>query len=908
MSLSAGDRLGPYEIHAFIGAGGMGEVYRARDTRLNRTVAIKTLPLDRANDGTRRARFEREAHALAGLSHPHICTLYDIGLEGGVFFVVMEHLEGDTLADRIATHGLRLDHALRYAIEIAEALDAAHRQGFVHRDLKPGNVMVTPRGAKLLDFGLVTWRGSSADVVGTDGTAARPRTIGEQLGETVTDDGVVLGTVHYMAPEQIDGGPVDDRTDLFAFGAVLYEMLTRRKAFEGETPDEVMTAVREHDPLPLWPGAWAGSVQAALDHVVRRCIAKDADDRWQSARDVAGELRWIARTCSEQPYPASRAATSRARAVARAGVLMFIMAMAAGGAFVAGSRWSGSSLVSPATMRFRLPPPEGAMFSPSASLLAVSPDGRSLAFLAARPGGPTRIWVRQLDSLVPRELPGTDGALGPFWSPDSQRLGFFADGQLKIVNLLGEPPVVRCAFQTGLPMGTWGQDNTILVAGPFGIYRLSSTDGVPLKITALDPQRAEFSHLAPQLLPDGRHFLYFARGGAGAPSWVMLGSLDSTAPRQLFSAESQALYTRAGYLFFLRSGSLFAQPFDADRVGLAGDPIAVPEVEHVGFNPGNLRGMFSVSDNGVVAYRPSTDGQLTLVDRSGTPMRWIGDPGFDVDPALSPDGSRVAVSRYDPVTTGHDIWILDMERGSASLRVTASDGVSPVWSPDGKQIVFASRTDAEHTWIAERSIGGTGEERPFPQAASGIPTDWSPDGRYVVYAKAETGERIGRGTVKNDLWLLPLDTNEPRPLVQTSSNELDAQISPDGRWFAYTSDASGRNEIHVRSFPDARGHRQVSLQGGSEPHWRHDGRELFYIGPDQQLMAVTVTTNRGFQTGTPSALFKTRMDTSARLGILGRNQFVVSPDGQRFLINEPREDAVSPAITVLVNWRPPSPR
>jgi Tol biopolymer transport system component len=581
-----------------------------------------------------------------------------------------------------------------------------------------------------------------------------------------------------------------------------------------------------------------------------------------------------------------------------------VVVLAATGLATAYFRAAPSS--TPAVLRFVVTPPEGTTFSPSASFLAVSPNGRFLAFLASRPGEERRLWVRALDSLTARELAGTDGALGPFWSPDSRYLGFFARNRLKTVSLLGEPPEVLCETPSlEAASGTWHRNGAILFAQSHGIYRTSSTGGGATPVTSVDRQRGESAHVLPQFLPDGRHFVYTARAEAGGSfeSWIVLRSLDSPDERRLFIARSQALYADRDYLLFLRDGALLAQPFDLARLQLRGEPLPVPQTEHVGFNPATPRGMFSVSQNGVLAYRPSAMAELGWFDRSGGPLGSIGAAGFDRNPALSHDGQRLAVSRYDPPMATRSVWILDVRRGGVASRFTARTAweTCPVWSPDDTSIIFARGVPSDEE-LYEKSSNRATEERVLPYRPRGCPLDWSPDGRYLLY-----GTSRGFGSPGSGLWLVPVKGDgEPKALAgewPSGPQTPQARISPDGRWLTYVSDATGRREIYVRSFPDGKdGTWQVSSQGGIEPQWRGDGRELFFLGADQKLMSVPVITGSAFRAGTPTALFSTDLDPTG-LPISGRNQYLVTADGQRFLINQPRRDAgASSPVALLVNW------
>ena len=557
-----------------------------------------------------------------------------------------------------------------------------------------------------------------------------------------------------------------------------------------------------------------------------------------------------------------------------------------------------------AVMRFVVTAPDGTTFSPSASFLTVSPNGRLLAFLAHRPGAETRIWVRSLDSLVARELAGTDGALDPFWAADSHHLGFFAHDQLKTVSLFGEPPKTLCDLLPGhTHLGaSWSSDDLILFSNANAIWRISSTGGVPTPVTVVDSRRGETAHLLPEFLPDGRHFTYLARGATRGPidSWIVVGSLDGSQPRRLIHASSQALYADPGYLLFLDNGALFAQPFDFTRFQLTGAPLQVSDADEIGFNPATPRGMFAVSQTGLLAYRTSTVRELGWFDRSGRLLGRIGAAGRDSNPAISPDGRRVAVSRYDRSTSTRNLWIIDLEHTGMASQFTShqSWATCPLWSPDGTRIVFASGATSGAGQLYEKILTGTADERALVQLTYGCPLDWSRDGQSLLYGISGDSGSSGSG-----LWILPLvGKAAPKSLAGPWPRVVWAHISPNGRWMAYVSDTSGRNEVYVRSFPAGDvGPWRVSSHGGIDPRWRGDGRELFFIGADQELMAVPVVTEGDFRASTPTALFLTGLDP-AGLGISGHNQYIAAADGTRFLLNQPRLDASPPPVTVVLNW------
>lgn len=734
----------------------------------------------------------------------------------------------------------------------------------------------------------------------------------------------------------INGAPDNDArtTECYAFGPFRLNCRTRQLLRDGETIaltpkafDTLRVLLTRRDRVVdkdelmklVWPDSFVGDDSLTQNiATLRRALGDPSDQPQYIATIPRRGYRFVAAVREEPVHaddsvvPEPLAATTEA--VRATGPMpprwpRAWMAVSAVATLVVTSLTIGylrlAQPSTPVVVRFAVSPPDGTTFSPSASFLAVSPNGRFLAFLASRPGDETRLWVRSLDSLTARELIGTDGALGPFWSPDSRYLGFFARGQLKKVSLLGEPPGVLCeAPLLGTASGSWHRNGVILFSQPKGIYRTSATGGAATLVTSVNRQHGESAHVLPQFLPDGRHFLYTARAEAGGSfdSWIVLRSLDSSDQSQLMIAHSQALYAHRDTLLFLRDGALLAQPFDATRLRLTGDPLPIADAEHVGFNPATPRGMFSVSQTGVLAYRTSAPSELGWFDRAGRPLGWIGAPGFDRNPALSADGQRLAVSRYDPTTATRGIWILDVRRGGVASRFTSRTAweTCPVWSPDDTSIIFARGVPNDGA-LYEQSSNRAMEEHALPHGPRGCPLDWSRDGRYLLY-----GARPGFGSPGGGLWLVPVSGDgEPQALAgpwPSRPQTPQARISPNGRWLTYVSDASGRSEIYVRSFPDgAAGAWKVSSQGGIEPQWRGDGQELFFLGADKRLMAVAVMTAGAFRTGTPTALFSTDLDPTG-LPIAGRNQYLVTADGQRFLINQPRHDVGPSSVTVLVNW------
>ncbi len=874
MTLSAGTRLGPYEIVAPIGAGGMGEVYKARDTRLERTVAVKVLAAHLSASEEVRQRFEREAKTISQFSHPHICALHDVGREGDTDYLVMEYLEGETLADRLGKGALPTEQILRYGIEIADALDKAHRQGIVHRDLKPGNIMITKTGVKLLDFGLakpLTAAGarpvSGASVMATEAQASAP----------LTERGTVLGTFQYMSPEQLEGGEADGRSDIFAFGSVLYEMATGRKAFTGKSQASLIGSILRDDPPSVTEAS--PMIPPALNRVVKTCLAKDPEDRFQTAHDAKLQLEWIAEGGSQAGLPAPVVARRKNRE-------KLAWAVAAVGAIAAAALGFGYWKRTPKparTVRFEVPAPTevSTLDTPK-----ISPDGRILAFDATDSSGRNRIWIRPLNALQAHALAGTEGTKRPFWSPDGKYLAFFAEGKLMKVDVTGGPPQKICDAPTGAD-GTWSPEGVILFDGTGldPIRRVPASGGAVVDlIKPADVKSAQVGW--PAFLPDGKHFLFLAIAQKVTESMYRIGSLDSKETQPFAPAQSQITYVEPGYLLFLRDRTLVAQPFDAKTLKTTGEPI--PLAEQVGTDTVGLA-RFSVSREGTLAYRTGemTD-RLVWVDRAGKELETEGDPSRYGDPHLSVDGRRLAFGVVDARTGKSDIWIRDIARSvSSRFSFSPADAFTPMFSPDGSRIVYSVGND-----LVERTADGQGAETTLGKF-DGVTfvTDWSADGQSIAFSSQ------GKGTAF-DIWIMPASgERKSHPWLQTPFSESNAVFSPDGRFVAYQSSESGRPEIYVQSYPGPGGKWQVSSNGGNQPHWRGDGKELFFRSPDQKIMAVDVTTGATLEAGVPKALFSVHLDTS-----LARNHFLPSKDGQRFLlVATPARDAIAPT-TVVLNW------
>ena len=889
MPLTSGSRLGPYEIIAPLGAGGMGEVYKARDTRLDRIVAIKILPDALAGDPQFRDRFDREARSISQLDHPHICALFDVGEHNRTAYLVMQYLEGETLADRLSKGALPIDQALQVAIQIAGALATAHKAGIVHRDLKPGNIMLTRGGAKLLDFGLA----KTKPVVAGAGLSMLPTT------PAATAQGTILGTFQYMAPEQLEGHEADARTDIFAFGAVVYEMLTGKKAFEGKSHATLIAAIIGNDPPPI--SAVQSLTPPAVDRLVQKCLRKDADERWQTARDLLDELKWIAEGGTAAAPVAAR---TRNPWIERGAWITVIVGVLIALLFVLRS---ASAPAMGDVVRLSILPPDKTVFTGQSTAtvggpqLALSPDGRVIVFVAAASGARPTLWLRSLDAVMAQSLPGTEGAESPFWSPDQRWIGYFADGKLQKIPASGGPSQLIAANVPDNRLASWGPDDTILFStGITGVLRVSSSGGMVTPVTELDRSRQEGSHRFPQFLPDGRHFLFMVRSSLAEQAGAYAAALDGTTKKLLLHGNASALYAPSGHVLFLDGDTLMGQAFDVERLELKGQAFVVEG--GVG-RSSTGSGSYSVSGTGTLAYAGtlSTPGRLTWFDRGGTPSESAGPPGDYTDFRLSPDQTRLAASLVDPKTGFPDIWIMDLTRGgSAPFTFGPAVNASPVWAPDAARIIFrTTRAGGLAEFYGKSAGGGGNEELVLPQTASraaGILAtntmlwDWSPDGRHLLLSAATSSD--------NDLWLVPL-TGNPKParFLSAPGDQFHGNFSPDGRLVAYSSNESGRFEVHVQTFPLTDRQWIVSTTGGYEPRWRADGREMYYLSSDQKLMAVGVGPGPTF--GAPTALFQVRV---ARGVSLNRTHYVPSRDGRRFLVNTPTGDAAIVPITVVLNW------
>jgi dipeptidyl aminopeptidase/acylaminoacyl peptidase len=889
MTLNPGTRLGSYEVTSTLGEGGMGEVYRARDSRLGRDVAIKVLPELFAADPERIARFEREAKTLAALNHPNIAHIHGLEVSNGVRALVMELIEGSTLADRIAQGPIPIAETLPIAKQIAEALEAAHEAGIVHRDLKPANIKVRDDGTvKVLDFGL-------ARVMAPDGGTTAVANLSHSPTITspaaMTGVGVLLGTAAYMSPEQVKGRVADKRCDIWAFGCVVYEMLTGKRAFRGDDVQDTLAAILRGE--PDWT-ALPADTPTPIRRLLRRCLEKDRRRRMPDAAAARLEVEDALTAPAEIPVAAAAPPPrARWRSVAPVGAALLVGAAIAVTAMLMVGRSAPEAVVT----RLEITTPATA----APFQFALSPDGRRLAFVA---GTSTRqLWVRALDQVSAQPLVGTDNAAYPFWAPDSRALGFFAGGKLKRVDLTGGAPQVLADANAG--GGTWNAEGVIVFgAGPARpLMRVPATGGTAVAVTHATVGQGE---LGPQFLPDGRHVLFYTLTPGQQQGVVSVASLDGGEPTRVVGSTAAAAYAPPGYLLRVTQGVLVAQRFDAAHASLSGDPI--PVAQAVVENDGTFRSAFSVSEAGLLAHRANAGGgqrQLVWLDRTGKVLGTVGPPDENAPTsfALSPDGQHVANARS--VQGNYDIWLIDVAR-SVATRFTfdPASEYSPVWSPDGTRVVFRSlnRRGSGPSDLFVKPANGATDEQPFlvtPQPKT--PLDWSRDGRFLLYASLDP-------KTLSDLWVLPLTGDaKPVPIVQTAFDETQGQFSPDGHWLAYTSNESGRDEVYARPFPEAGGKWQLSTGGGSQPRWRPDGKELFYIAPDAKLMAVPIGVApqiRALTVGAPVALFATHLANGPGISLTGyqsRALYAVAADG-RFLMNVTIEADHPAPITIVQNW------
>src|ERR1700722_8940198 len=903
MTLTSGTRLGPYEIQSPLGAGGMGEVYRARDTRLDRDVAIKVLPAHLSSDPDLRQRMEREAKAISSLNPPHICTLHDVGSQGGIDFLVMEHLEGETLADRLQRGALPLEEALTIARETAEALDKAHGRGIVHRDLKPANIMLTKNGPKLMDFGLAKPSpGVSSGSVASPLTPSTPTMSVAALtasASPLTQKGTVVGTFQYMAPEVLQGAEADARSDIFSFGCVLYEMLTGRRAFEGKSQFSVLGAILDREPeristvLPDSP--------PRLDETVGLCLAKTPDHRYGCMHDVQIQLDALAEgpKVASLQAPPSKAASPNSRLAWLVAGIAALLAISVATAYILRAPKSvqviRSSILPPADTSF-------VTMLPASGPPVLSPDGALVAFTARDEKSKVLLYVRSLTSLTAQPLPGTEDAIYPFWSPDSRQIGFFAAAKLKKINADSGPPQDICDSVSGRG-GTWSKDGVIVFtpSSNQNLFSVPAAGGTAEPASKLDVAKGENSHRWPWFLPDGKHFLYWSRTSHPGDSPVLyIGELGSLQARLLTKSETMAQYA-SGHLLFLRGQTLMAQPFNPGRMELSGEP--QPIAEHIAVNGATIRAMFSASETGTLVYQSgeaSTGWNLVWWGREGKQMETVAQASRYIGPSLSPDGARFAVTIFVGNQGIADIWVFDLARATRT-RLTFSTGVTTnanhggaTWTPDSKTIFYSSVAQGVFQIYAKAADGSSSERLVLESAdATAYPRSVSPDGRYLVYERRQNQNEPG-----DHIWALPLSGDgKPFPIVQDALDERAPTVSPDGKWLAYQSNESGRPEIYITAFPAGGAKWQVASNGGTTPKWRRDGKELFFLDPQDNMVAVDVNTSgNAVKLGAPHTLFQA-------VGIQRDfGPYDVTADGKKFLINSGNlKEGIEP-VTLVQNW------
>ena len=880
--ISPNTTIGQYSIVSKIGEGGMGEVYRARDAKLGRDVAIKVLPASLSENIDRLNRFEQEAQAAGALNHPNILSIYHIGTHDGAPYIVSELLEGETLRDRMAPGALPQRKAIDYALQIAKGLAAAHDKGIVHRDIKPDNIFITDDGrVKILDFGLAKL---TAEVDGVQSQTEVP------TRKVNTDPGTVMGTMGYMSPEQLTGKHVDHRSDIFSFGAILYEMLSGKRAFRGDSMAETMSAVLREDPPDL--SETNKTVSPALERVMRHCLEKNLAERFHSARDLAFAIESLSgsaissgQTTITETAAASTVRPGRiSRALGNARLAWIIAAVCIAGLLTAlvVSYFSRAASDSPAAHLYFVPPPELPLNEVASDYVVISPDGQKVAFSSIAADGKWMLYVSDLDSSEARVLPGSEHAIEPFWSPDSRSIAFGSNGKLKRSDLSGGNAQVLCDAAR-LVGGTWNKDGVIVFTPDYRttVVQVSAQGGEPKPVAMKIDENALNRQRYPYFLPDGRHFLIYAE-----PSGVWVGSLDSAEVKQVLTDNSPAVYAPEGYLIFIRNDALVAQGFDVKKLTVTGD--AIPLVT----GQKNVTGVrrFSVSDNGILVWQGLwlRDYQLVWFDREGKQTGTVGAPmkvSLGQDPHISPDGKRLVVKR------DQNLWVIDLEKGTP-LRITSTFSQLPVWSPDGSRLVYS----AGNSGMSMKAANGLGEEESLIPGAN-FPFAWSTDGRFIIF--------LTRGVkTRRDIWVLPTFGEKKQYLLSNSaSDEQSPQLSPNGRWLAYSSDETGAFEIYVQSF-SADGKlgsdkKRISTTGGSYPVWRGDSSELFFVAADGQLMSAGVKVDASeFEFATPKALFKTRMLAH----VINSHEFDVSPDGQRFLVGTMVGDTKAPPPTVIMNW------
>ncbi|MCI0444806.1 serine/threonine-protein kinase [bacterium] len=875
LEIAVGKSIGPYKILSLIGIGGMGEVYRASDPRIGREVALKILPSQFSEDRDRMRRFEQEARTAGLLNHPNIVAIFDAGSENGCPYLVSELLQGQSLRDKLNENPLAFRKAIEYALQIAKGLSAAHEKGIVHRDLKPENIFITREGVvKILDFGLAK--------------LTHPEQSGTSISETET--GIVMGTVVYMSPEQVRGAKVDHRSDIFAFGAILFEMLSGKRPFQGESQIEVMHGIIKEDPPELT--SMSVSIPPSLDRVVRRCLEKNPDQRFQSSSDLAFALDTLSSPTISGP--------GGTLPIRKWNLPWILAAFSLVAAFTVGmilyQAFQKDAAIPPAPVqRFSIALPEKTVID----TIAMSPDGKYVAYAPIDRSGNSSLLLRSLDSIESQEIPGTESASRPFWSPDSTSIGFFTTDKLKIVSIGGGPPKTLCDVESPTG-GTWNQDGVILfaLANFFGLYRISATGGEAVPVTSLDASHSEWSHRFPQFLPDGRHFFYMLGSHQEDYGGLYVGSLDGKVKKRLHSNLWEVEYADPGYGLFLMRDKLMAQPFNTEKLEFEGEPAQI--AENVGPFLGQAA-LFSVSQKNILAYisqGAAFPSRPSWFDRSGKPvdkfenrLSAYGDPDLYFFWDLSADEKQLLTG------FGTGSWMIDLLTGQITRFAITNEGKT-VFSADGNHVFYIDSGEDGH-YIMKRLSNGSGKAQLLYRTQQWIAEpSLSPDGRYLLFD-------VWNSETKRDQWILPLfGDRKPFPYLETGANEYHAQFSPDGKWIAYCSDESGIPQVYVRSFPiDAGGKWQLSFESGQQPRWRKDGKELFYLTVDKKLMAVEVESRDSFQVGASKLLFQTEAHPNLNVALWNSRQYFPADNGKRFLINSTVDSPSERQITILLNWK-----
>ncbi len=885
MPLAEGSKLGPYEIISLTGSGGMGEVYKAKDTRLDRIVAIKVLPPELTSNPDIKLRFEREAKSISSLNHPNICILFDIGNQDGVEYLVMEFLEGKTLFERLQEGPLTNDELIKYSLQIVDALDKAHKQGLIHRDLKPSNVMLTKEGAKLLDFGLAKLQ---APVTGLGGNSDVTRTT-----TPLTEKGSIIGTLQYMSPEQLEGEEADSRSDIFSFGAMLYEMVTGKRAFTGGSKASLIASVLKEQPKavseiqPLAP--------PMFERIIKQCLAKDKDDRWQTAGDLKHAIEWIAEGGSQVGIP--RTVSRKRKLRERVGIsLTFVLLLST---LYLGYEYAMNAMQPQEVVKSYINPQEGFRYANYVGgQFALSPDGTKLAYAAVdtTAGSKRQLWIQSLNSLSAISLPGTENARFPFWSPDSRYVAFFDDNNLKKILATGGPALTLCKADQGRG-GSWNKEGLILFSPEQDevIHKVASAGGESVPITVKDTIFDDYTHRWVQFMPDGDHFIFHARTGSPGGSdkdATCLSSLSEGKVTRLFKARSNAVYAN-GHILYNNENILMSIGFDENSFELIGE--AVPLAEKVSYIKRWSKGIFTTSNNGKLIYRSgevASGSQLYIQNRQGDILDSVGSKETQYVPALSPDEKFVASEITDEGSSKVDIWIYNLQRGiKTRFTFDSTDQSASVWSPDGSQIAFAHEKENGGIDIVVKNSNGTGKEKILYESEyESFPFSWSSDGRFIAFM-------IDEPNYGNDIWILPLDTTkEAYPFLNTPFQELLPMFSPDGRWLAYFANESGKMEVYVTAFPQAGSKWQVSINTGVAPRWSADGKELFFVNDINNMLSVAEVDGTGssFEVGKVTELFK--LNTTQGTG------FDVFKDGQRFLTNQLGETKNESPVILVQNW------